>query len=114
MKNGRCRLHGGKSTGPRTPEGLERSRRARWKHGRYSREAKEAAREARWSDPVYVEAKRQASKRRFERALCSPLQTKAASHGPQLSFWMWYTIVFGARFGIVAAAIARRRGTAAG
>jgi hypothetical protein len=33
---------------------------------------------------------------------------------PQLSFWMWYTIVFGALFGIVAAAIARRRGTAAG
>ena len=32
---------------------------------------------------------------------------------PQLSFWMWYTIVFGALLGIVAAAIARR-GTAAG
>ena len=26
MKNGRCRMHGGKSTGPRTPEGLERTR----------------------------------------------------------------------------------------
>lgn len=36
MKNGRCRLHGGKSTGPRTPEGLERSRYARWKHGNRS------------------------------------------------------------------------------
>src|SRR5262249_13430510 len=33
MANGRCKLHGGKSTGPRTPEGLERSRRANWKHG---------------------------------------------------------------------------------
>ena len=33
---------------------------------------------------------------------------------PQLSFWMWYTIGFGALFGVVAAAIARRRGTAAG
>ena len=33
---------------------------------------------------------------------------------PQLSFWIWYTIGFGALFGIVAAAIARRRGTAAG
>jgi hypothetical protein len=40
MPNGRCRLHGGKSTGPRTPEGLERSRRANWKHGHFSREAK--------------------------------------------------------------------------
>ncbi len=39
MKNGRCRMHGGKSTGPRTQEGLERSRKARWKHGYYSREA---------------------------------------------------------------------------
>jgi hypothetical protein len=33
----RCRMHGGLSTGPRTQEGLERSRRARWKHGRRSR-----------------------------------------------------------------------------
>jgi hypothetical protein len=33
---------------------------------------------------------------------------------PQLFFWIWYTIVFGALFGIVAAAIAWRRGTAAG
>jgi hypothetical protein len=35
----RCRLHGGKSTGPRTPEGLERSRKARWKHGLRSAQA---------------------------------------------------------------------------
>src|ERR1700741_3722325 len=40
MPNGRCKLHGGKSTGPRTPEGLERSRRANWKHGHFSWEAK--------------------------------------------------------------------------
>jgi len=40
MPNGRCKVHGGKSTGPRTPEGLERSKRARWKRGHYSREAK--------------------------------------------------------------------------
>ena len=32
---------------------------------------------------------------------------------PQLSFWIWYTIGFGAPFGIVAAAIARRRETSA-
>ncbi len=29
-------MHGGRSTGPRTVEGLARSRRARWKHGDYS------------------------------------------------------------------------------
>src|SRR5467141_1904885 len=40
MKNGRCRMHGGASTGPRTPEGLARSRRANWKHGLYSMQAK--------------------------------------------------------------------------
>lgn len=34
-------MHGGLSTGPRTTEGLERSRTARWKHGRKSREARE-------------------------------------------------------------------------
>jgi hypothetical protein len=47
MPNGRCRLHGGKSTGPRTPEGLMRSRRARWKHGYYSAEAKAERADAR-------------------------------------------------------------------
>ncbi len=39
MKNGRCRIHGGRSTGPRTPEGLQRSQRARLKSGDYSRGA---------------------------------------------------------------------------
>ena len=38
MKNrGRCRLHGGKSTGSRTPEGKERAAAAHTKHGRRSR-----------------------------------------------------------------------------
>ena len=50
MRNGRrCRLHGGMSTGPRTPEGLERSRTARLKHGFYSAEAIEKRRAARES-----------------------------------------------------------------
>jgi hypothetical protein len=40
MRNGRCRMHGGTSTGPRTSKGIERSRRARWKHGAYSRETR--------------------------------------------------------------------------
>jgi len=39
MKNGRCRMHGGKSTGPKTPEGIERIRQAHIKHGRYTKEA---------------------------------------------------------------------------
>ena len=40
MANGRCRLHGGKSTGPRTPEGLKRSKMANWKTGEHSAEAR--------------------------------------------------------------------------
>jgi hypothetical protein len=40
MSNGRCRLHGGKSTGPKTAEGIERIRRAVTKDGRYTKAAK--------------------------------------------------------------------------
>src|SRR5215210_551538 len=47
MANGRCRMHGGPSTGPRTAEGLERSRKSGWKHGHYAAEAKQVRREAR-------------------------------------------------------------------
>jgi hypothetical protein len=37
MTNGRCYLHGGKSTGPRTKEGLERMQQSKTKHGYYSK-----------------------------------------------------------------------------
>jgi hypothetical protein len=47
MSNGRCRMHGGKSTGPRTPEGLAHSRKANWKHGLYSLQEKEERRQVR-------------------------------------------------------------------
>jgi len=43
----RCRLHGGKSTGPRTAAGLERRRRARWRYGVYSRETRAILAESR-------------------------------------------------------------------
>ena len=36
MKNGRCRMHGGKSTGPKTADGKLRSARANLKHGMYT------------------------------------------------------------------------------
>ena len=39
MKDKRvCYLHGGWSTGPRTAEGLAKSKKANWKHGFYSEE----------------------------------------------------------------------------
>jgi hypothetical protein len=54
MRNGRRRMHGGKSTSPRTPEGLERSRKARWIHGAYSREIRELFRRnrQRWRESL--------------------------------------------------------------
>jgi hypothetical protein len=38
MKNGRCRMHGGKSTGARTKEGIERIKKANFKNGLYTNE----------------------------------------------------------------------------
>jgi len=38
MSNGRCRMHGGLSTGPTSPEGLARLVRARTVHGGYGAE----------------------------------------------------------------------------
>ena len=45
MSNGRCRMHGGASTGPRTAEGLKRCRQAPLKHGGRSAEARQATRD---------------------------------------------------------------------
>jgi glucans biosynthesis protein len=47
MRNGRCRLHGGLSTGARTASGRERCRRAPWKHGARSAEVAALRRQAR-------------------------------------------------------------------
>ena len=44
MPNGRCRMHGGASTGPRTPEGLARLRAARTRTGLHSAEMVELRR----------------------------------------------------------------------
>lgn len=35
-----CKWHGGLSTGPKTKEGIQRIRDARWKHGKETKEAK--------------------------------------------------------------------------
>ena len=39
MANGRCRIHGGTSTGPKTKKGIESIRKAHWKHGQRSAKA---------------------------------------------------------------------------
>jgi hypothetical protein len=58
----KCRMHGGASTGPRTPEGLERCRRSNWKHGKRSaqwiaerRQAREEMWLLRWENDQLVQ-----------------------------------------------------------
>jgi hypothetical protein len=55
MRNGRCRLHGGLSTGPKTSEGLKRIHLALLKHGRYMKEAGQERLE--WRELVPVSRK---------------------------------------------------------
>lgn len=40
LKNGRCKLHGGRATGAKTTQGLRKARRGHWKHGYESHPAK--------------------------------------------------------------------------
>lgn len=44
MPNGRCHLHGGKSTGAKTKAGKLRQKMASWKHGHRSKEVIEKTR----------------------------------------------------------------------
>ena len=37
MSNGRCRMHGGKSTGPKTKAGIDKIAAAQFKHGMYTK-----------------------------------------------------------------------------
>ena len=50
----RCRLHGGMSTGPRTPEGKAACVAAHWKHGRRSNAHVEARKQI-WTELRRVE-----------------------------------------------------------
>jgi hypothetical protein len=62
-------MHGGLSTGPRTPEGLEGSRRARWVHGRFSRAAIEERRRANWETLEQAVRRLQRQAKREERVM---------------------------------------------
>jgi len=73
MTNGRCRMHGGLSTGPRTPEGLARSRRARLTHGGYSAHVRQ------------LRAAARAHGRRV-RALVAVMRGRSAGHGVDRRF----------------------------
>ena len=66
--NHRCRLHGGRSTGPRTAEGLARLIASKIKHGKFTKERREAA-------------KRRAQVARELRAELTELETWFVSRG---------------------------------
>ena len=55
----RCRLHGGLSTAPKSPEGKARIAAAQWKHGRRARAFTEARKQI-WADLRAVEARMRA------------------------------------------------------
>jgi hypothetical protein len=62
MPNGKCRFHGGKSTGPRTPEGLERIRQSKLKHGKFTKEMKVATQYLKTFKATLARLKRDASR----------------------------------------------------
>ena len=57
----RCRLHGGLSTGPRTPEGKAACVAAHWKHGKRSKAFVEARKQI-WAELRRVEKEMRAKK----------------------------------------------------
>jgi hypothetical protein len=58
-RNGRCSLHGGRSTGPKTEDGLARLKAARTTHGKYTKEKRaEAKRRVETGRRVVAELKR--------------------------------------------------------
>lgn len=63
MKNGKCRFHGGKSTGPRTREGLERMRQSKLKHGKFTKEMKSATQYLKTFRATLARLKKDASRR---------------------------------------------------
>ena len=75
---GRCKLHGGASTGPRTEEGRARLTQARTKHGNFTREKRS-------------EAKRRAEQGRQMRAELNELEAWFVDHGHLSKDWRsWF------------------------
>ena len=75
---GRCRLHGGASTGPRTKDGLERLKEARTKHGKYTKAKRD-------------EAKLRAEQGRQMRAELKEIEAWSVGHGHLDKNWRdWF------------------------
>lgn len=70
----RCRMHGGRSTGAKTPEGLAKLRDQHWKHGRSTTAAK-------------AEAKRRAQVGREVRAELRSIEKELVAGGLLANDW---------------------------
>jgi hypothetical protein len=78
--NGRCRLHGGLATGPRTAEGRARLAASKITHGKFTKEKRE-------------EARRRAEQGREMRAELLELETWFVDHGLLDKKWRdWFKI----------------------
>ena len=76
---GRCRLHGGASTGPITLDGLARLTKARTKHGKFTKEKR-------------AEARRRAEQGRQMRGELKELEAWFVDHGHLDKNWRaWFT-----------------------
>ena len=73
-RNGRCSLHGGRPTGPKTEDGLARLTAARTTHGKYTKEKRAAA-------------KRFAEQGRQMRAELAELEEWFVDHGHLSKAW---------------------------
>jgi hypothetical protein len=83
MENGRCRMHGGASTGPRTAAGRERSRAANLVHGYRTIEAleeKKFARQIIWASTAMLTLVRK-PRRRTDKKRKEEAATRAAASG---------------------------------
>ena len=78
MANGRCRMHGGASTGPTTLDGLARLRATHTKHGFYGAESQAALRR---TDAFIVETRALLARLRVEAGEADAAATRGGKRG---------------------------------
>ena len=80
-KNGRCRLHGGASTGARTEEGLARISAANLRHGKFTKDKLEKRRgNAAKGREILAELRHEAISRLLEKGLTIPEAASVSGH----------------------------------
>ena len=95
MANGRCRMHGGRCTGPRTPEGMARMTAAHTTHGKYAMVGAPQRAEQRYIRTLIVRSRLTCAAKRLQahlppgmaaRLALDPPELKAPMHPSQVAF----------------------------